>query len=131
MTVPLSPPRPSSPRATVFQRVLLVVLSPIVFLALLEGGIRLSGISTDLARNRNFKVAVPTWLLADPGWVRGQQRRMDTRGPVRAEDVAWFGHFEEARYVGLKLRPHLDVRVVNPAGASIRSIRTRNSSPAA
>ena len=39
---------------------------------------------------------------------------METRGPVRAEDVAWFSHFEEARYIGIKLKPHLDVRVVNP-----------------
>lgn len=105
---------PSPRRASVSQRLLLAVVSPLVFLVLVELGVRVSGVSTDLARNRNFKVAVPTWLLADPGWVRGQQRRIDVRGPVRAEDVAWFSHFEEARYIGLKLKPHLDVRVVNP-----------------
>jgi lysophospholipase L1-like esterase len=91
-----------------------VVLSPLVFLALLELGVRVSGVSTDLARNKNFKVAVPTWLLADPDWVRTEQRRMETRGPIRAEDVAWFACFEEARFVGIKLKPHLDVYVVNP-----------------
>lgn len=105
---------PAPRRATVFQRLLLAVLSPLLFLALLEGGIRVSGISTDLARNKNFSVAVPTWLLADPGWVRSQQRRMDNQKKVRAEDVAWFGNFREARYVGIKLKPHLDVRVINP-----------------
>jgi lysophospholipase L1-like esterase len=102
------------PRATVVQRVLLITLSPLVFLALLEGAVRVSGTSTDLARNRNFNVAVPTWLLADPAWVRSQQRRIDSQTPVRAEDVAWFGHFQEARFIGLKLKPHLDVLVVNP-----------------
>lgn len=110
--MPVSAPDPR--RASVSQRLLLVVLSPLVFLALMELGVRATGVSTDLARNGNFKVAVPTWLLADPGWVRGQQRRMDTQGPVRAEDVAWFGHFEEARYIGIRLKPNLDVRVVNP-----------------
>ena len=101
-------------RATFFQRLLLVVVSPLVFLALLEGGIRISGLPTDVARNKNFKVAVPVWLLADPGWVRGQQQRIEQNGAVRAEDVDWFANFEETRYIGLKLKPNLDVRVVNP-----------------
>jgi lysophospholipase L1-like esterase len=105
---------PAPRRATVFQRLLLVVLSPLVFLALAEGVLRVSGVSTDLARNKNFNVAVPTWLLADPGWVRAQERRMETQRAVRAEDVAWFSHFQEARYIGIKLKPRLDVRVVNP-----------------
>jgi hypothetical protein len=92
----------------------MAVLSPLVFLALLEGFVRVSGIPADVARNRNFKVAVPTWLLADPAWVRSQERRLETQGPVRAEDVAWFENFREARYIGIKLKPNLDVRVVNP-----------------
>ncbi len=112
MTTAVSEPRRPR-RASPLQRVLLVVLSPLVFLALLEVGIRVSGVSTDLARNKNFKVAVPTWLLADPSWVRAEQRKMDTQGPIRAEDVAWFACFEERRY-SLRLKPHLDVRVVNP-----------------
>ena len=107
-------PRQRPRRATVLQRLLLVVLSPLVFLLVLEAGIRVSGIPTDVARNKNFKVAVPTWLLADPDWVRGQERRLETQGPVRAEDVAWFENFREARYIGIKLKPNLDVRVVNP-----------------
>ena len=105
---------PAPRRATVLQRLLLVVLSPLVFLLVLEAGIRVSGIPTDVARNKNFKVAVPTWLLADPDWVRGQERHLETQGPVRAEDVAWFENFREARYIGIKLKPNLDVRVVNP-----------------
>jgi lysophospholipase L1-like esterase len=105
---------PTPRKATVLQRVLLVVLSPIVFLLIFEGVLRVSGISTDVARNKNFKVAVPTWLLADPGWVQAQQRRIETQGPVRAEDVAWFSHFQEARFIGIKLKPHVDAHVVNP-----------------
>jgi lysophospholipase L1-like esterase len=107
-------PAPAPRRASMLQRLLLVVVSPLVFLALLEAGVRVSGVPTDLARNRHFRVAVPTWLLADPAWVRNQQRHLETRGPVRAEDVAWFGYFQEARYIGIKLKPNLDVRVVNP-----------------
>ena len=107
-------PTPAPRRATVLQRLLLVVLSPLVFLLVLEAGIRISGIPTDVARNKNFKVAVPTWLLADPAWVRSQERHLETQGPVRAEDVAWFENFREARYIGIKLKPNLDVRVVNP-----------------
>jgi lysophospholipase L1-like esterase len=107
-------PAPAPRRATRSQRLLLAVVSPLVFLALVEAGVRLTGVSTDLARNRHFNVAVPTWLLADAAWVRAQQRRMDAQTPVRAEDVAWFGYFREARYIGIKLKPGLDVRVVNP-----------------
>lgn len=114
MTAQAPPSRPNPRRATAFQRFLLIVLSPLVFLVLCEGLIRVSGMPTDLARNKNFKVAVPTWLLADNGWVREQNRRMENGRGVRAEDVAWFGYFEEARYVGIKLRPNLDVKVVNP-----------------
>lgn len=107
-------PATAARRPTVLQRLLLIVLSPLVFLALLEGVIRVSGMSTDVARNKSFNVAVPIWLLADPGWVRGQQQRMEQRGSVRAEDVQWFANFEETRYIGLKLKPNIDVRVVNP-----------------
>jgi lysophospholipase L1-like esterase len=107
-------PPPVPRRATAFQRLLLVVLSPLVFLVLIEAVVRVSGVSTDLARNKNFGVAVPTWLLADPGWVRAQERRIQSQKAVRAEDVAWFGHFREARFIGIKLKPNLDVKVVNP-----------------
>ncbi len=104
-----------SPRSTdsFVQRLLLVVLSPVVFLVLAEITVRILPIDTDLARNENFDVAVPAWLLADPLWVGDWQVRIARRS-VKAADVEWFRHFEEARYIQYKLKPRVDVRAVNP-----------------
>ena len=36
------------------------------------------------------------------------------REPVAAEDLAWMYHFEEARWIQYRMKPHVDTRVVNP-----------------
>lgn len=96
-----------------WQRIVIPILSPLIFLAVAEACVRLSGVETELARNKNFDVAVPVWLLADAGWAEEQKYRIDRRS-VRAEDVTWFQNFEEARYIRYRLKPNLDVRAVNP-----------------
>jgi lysophospholipase L1-like esterase len=103
-------PRPSP----LWQRLLLMVLSPVVFIALAEAVVRLSGVETDLARNERFEIAVPVWLLADPGWVQVQHERLQRPKGVRAADVAWLRYFEEARYIQYRLEPRIDVQAVNP-----------------
>lgn len=100
-------------RPAVWQRVLLVLVSTLIFLGLIEGLVRVSGVSTEVARNKNFQVAVPVWLLADKDWVQAQARRMEQKA-VKASDITWFANFQEARYIGIKLRPNLDAHVVNP-----------------
>jgi lysophospholipase L1-like esterase len=106
---------PSQPRPSpLWQRLLLVVLSPVVFLGLAETAVRLSGIDTELARNERFEIAVPVWLLSDPAWVQVQHERLQRPRGVRAADVAWLRHFEEARYIQYRLKPGIDVRAVNP-----------------
>jgi lysophospholipase L1-like esterase len=67
-----------------------------------------------LARNENFEIAVPVWLLADPEWVRVQHERMQRPEGVRASDVEWLRNFEEARYIEYRLKPYIDVAAVNP-----------------
>ena len=89
-------------------RVLLALLSPVVFVGLSELIITGTGIDYELARNKNFEIAVPVWLLANESWVAGQ------RPGVKAQEVEWLRHFEEARYVEVKLKPDLDVWAVNP-----------------
>jgi hypothetical protein len=92
----------------------LAVLSPVVFVGVAEGLVRVSGVETDLARNENFAIAVPVWLLADPGWVKVQHDRMQGPKGVQAVDVAWLRNFEEARYIQYRLKPGVDVRALNP-----------------
>lgn len=101
------------PTDSFVHRLLLIVLSPLVFVVLAEITVRVLPIDTDLARNENFEVAVPAWLLADPVWVGDWQARIARRS-VRAADVAWFSHFEEARYIQYKLKPRVDAHAVNP-----------------
>lgn len=96
------------------QKALLAVGSPLLALLLAEGLIRLAGINTDLARNKNFEISVPVWLLADNNWVRTQHDRLQQPKGVKAADVAWFANFEEARYIQYKLKPRIDVLAVNP-----------------
>jgi len=97
-----------------WQRLLMIVISPLVFLFLVEGVIRLAGVNTDLARNKNFDIGVPIWLLTDPNWVINEMSRLKTPRGVKAVDVAWLANFEEARYIQYKLKPNLDLKAVNP-----------------
>jgi lysophospholipase L1-like esterase len=97
-----------------WQRLLMIVISPLVFLFLIEGVIRLAGVKTDLARNKNFDIGVPIWLLTDPNWVRNELDRLKAPKGVKAVDVAWLANFEEARYIQYKLKPNLDLKAVNP-----------------
>ncbi len=105
---------PKTQKATWLQKLLLAVASPLVALLLAEGVIRAAGVNTDLARNKNFDIAVPVWLLADANWVRNQHDRLQQPKGVKAADVAWFANFEEARYIQYKLKPRIDVQAVNP-----------------
>lgn len=106
------PPQPHP--SPLWQRLLLMVLSPVVFLGLAEAVVRLSGVDTELARNERFEIAVPVWLLSDPGWVQVQHDRLQGPRGVKAADVAWLRYFEEARFIQYRLRPEIDVRAVNP-----------------
>ena len=107
-------PTPVNPTGTRTQRLTLIVLAPFVFVACADVVIRVSGVDTSVARNRNFEIGVPTWLLGDENWVDIQRGRMDEPGGVRAEDVAWLQHFEEARYIQYKLKPGIEVNASNP-----------------
>ena len=98
-------------------RIVLAVVSPIVFLLVAETAIRLGGVETDLARNDNFEIAVPVWLLADHNWVNRQRDSANRPRGVRAVDVEWLHNFEEARHVGYKLKPNVSVAAVNPFNA--------------
>jgi len=97
-----------------WQKLLLAVASPIVFLLLVELVLRVFDVNTDLARNKNFQISLPVWLLADTNWVRNEYDRLQTPQGVRAEDVAWFSNLEEARYIQYKLKPRIDVPAVDP-----------------
>jgi lysophospholipase L1-like esterase len=96
------------------QRLAMIILSPLIVLLLAEAVLRVAGVKTDLARNKNFEIAVPIWLLSDSNWVRNEYDRLKAPRGVKAADVAWLANFEEARYIQYKLKPDLDVRAVNP-----------------
>jgi len=105
---------PKDKKAKWWQKILVAVVSPLVLILLVEGVIRIFGINTDLARNKNFDIALPVWLLADSNWVRNEYDRLQEPKGVKAADVAWFAHFEEARYIQYKLKPRVDVQAINP-----------------
>ena len=94
----------------------MLVGSPVLFIVVAELAIWTFGIETDVARNENAQIAVPVWLLADQAWVmdRRAERVGVEREPVAAEDLAWMYHFEEARWIQYRMKPHVDTRVVNP-----------------
>jgi lysophospholipase L1-like esterase len=104
----------STKKAKWWQKILLAVCSPLIVLLLAEGIFRVFGINTDLARNKNFDIAVPVWLLADSNWVRNEYDRLNQPKGVKAVDVAWFANFVEARYIQYKLKPRIDVQAINP-----------------
>ena len=101
-------------RTPLTPKIVLAIASPIVFLIISETVVRLSGVETDVARNEDFDIAVPVWLLANENWVDIQRGRLEQPRGVRAVDVEWLQHFEEARYVEYKLKPNVRVSTVNP-----------------
>ena len=107
----------SSARRALWPKIVLAIASPIGFLLITEAVVRVSGVETDVARNENFEIAVPVWLLADPNWVDIQRGRLERPRGVRAVDVEWLRHFEEARYMEYKLKPNVSVAAVNPFNA--------------
>lgn len=106
-------PTPATQTRLFLQRLLLAVSAPLVFLLMSEAAVRVSGINTDLARNENFEIGVPVWLLDDENWVDIQRGRLSEPEGVRAEDISWLHHFEEARHIEYKLKPHIEVDVNN------------------
>lgn len=107
---------PRSRTAVVAERLALLVGSPLLFLLVAELVLAVSGIDTDVARNEDAQIALPVWLLADEVWVADRQSKMERSGgePIAAADVAWLYHFEEARWIGYKMKPDVDVQAVNP-----------------
>jgi lysophospholipase L1-like esterase len=105
---------PKTKKAKWWQKILLAIGSPLVVFCLAEGIIRLFAVNTDLARNKNFEIAVPVWLLADSNWVHIESGRLQEPRGIKAVDVAWFANFEEARYIQYKLKPRIDVQAINP-----------------
>ena len=106
-------PTPAGPTGTFWQRLALVVCAPIVFLLLSDMAIRVSGIETDVARNENFEIGEPVWLLGDENWVDIQRVWLEGPRGVRAEDVGWLRHFQEARHIQYKLKPNTAVYASN------------------
>lgn len=54
---------------------LLTVLSPVVLFGLIEAGVRLSGVETELVPHRNVEIAIPAWLAADENFAAGLHPR--------------------------------------------------------
>ena len=101
-------------RGTFWQRALLVLAAPVVFVLVCDLMIRAAGVDTDLVRNESFRIGVPVWALGDPNWVDVQRRRREEPRGVQAADVAWLRHFEEARYIQYKLKPNISIDATNP-----------------
>ncbi len=101
---------------TWLERLLLLVGSPLLFVLVAELAIFALDIETDVARNDNAQIAVPVWLLADEAWVAERQADLQagSNEPMAAADLAWMYYFEEARWIQYRMKPSVDVRVVNP-----------------
>lgn len=101
-------------RRALTMKLALAIASPTLFLLVSEAVIRVSGIETEVARNESFDIAVPVWLLADENWADIMRGRLAQPRGVRAIDVDWLRHFEEARHIEYKLKPNVRVSAVNP-----------------
>ena len=107
-------PTPTTTPGTFRQRIFLVVASPVIFLLVSDVVIYLAGINTEVARNENFEIGVPVWLLDDENWADIQRGRLEPPRGVRAEDIACLQYFEEARHIEYKLKPNIEVDANNP-----------------
>lgn len=99
---------PATPLSPLWAKLLLALISPIVFLGFAELAVRISGIDYELARNENFATAIPAWWLADDNFAAGVDP------DERMEDIAWLRYFTEARYIWTRMKPHVDADSVNP-----------------
>ncbi|MBN2399713.1 MAG: hypothetical protein JXI33_05160 [Candidatus Aminicenantes bacterium] len=87
---------------------------PCLFFILVEVGLRLAKIDTEFIKSKHLKVVTPIWAANDINFfaTRGIYRDiLDNNFPVQAAN--WMRYFEEAPYVGYRMKPDLNIRIFN------------------
>ena len=93
---------------------LLAVVVPLVFFALVEVGVRLSGVNTEVIKNDRFKVAIPLWVANETNFFSAEALYRDIVDNVLPAGAAdWMHSFEEARWVRYRMKPNVDQKVTN------------------
>lgn len=93
---------------------ILILVVPLLFFALVELVVRVSGINTEVVKSDKFKIATPVWAANDFNFFAAEGLYRDivhNNLPVSAAE--WMQYFEEARYVRYKMKPNLSVRSIN------------------
>jgi len=92
----------------------LTVVVPLIFLALIEGLVRLSGVNTEVLKSDRFQVGTPLWVANETNFFSAEALYRDiVRHEVPASAAEWLQCFEEAPRVRYRMRPGIDRRVVN------------------
>ena len=92
----------------------LIVMVPLLFFAMVEAVIRISGINTDVVKSDRFKIGIPLWAFDDMNSpLAGDLFRQILENELPLKSAEWMNCFEEAKYVHYKMKPNLSVPVTN------------------
>lgn len=87
---------------------------PCLFFTLVEVGLRLAKIDTEFVKSKHLKIITPIWAANDINFfaARGIYRDILANN-FPAQAANWMRYFEEAPYVGYRLKPDLNIRIFN------------------
>lgn len=103
-----------SKRKTAGQWLVLMVLVPLLFFALVEVVIRISGINTDVVKSDKFKIGIPMWAFNDVNSpLVGDLYRQILESELPLKSAEWMRYFEEAKFVYYKMKPDVSALVTN------------------
>lgn len=88
---------------------------PLIFMAMLEAVIRLSGVNTEVVKSKNIQIGMPVWVANDINFLPAEwiYKRLYGDATYPAASLDWLNYFEEARYVHYKMKPNISAYVAN------------------
>jgi hypothetical protein len=106
--------RKKSIRKKLGELFILIVVVPLLFFALVELVVRVSGVDTEVVKSKKFKIATPVWAANDFNFFAAEGLYRDiVHNNLPAAAADWMQYFEEARYVRYKMKPDISVRAFN------------------
>jgi lysophospholipase L1-like esterase len=92
----------------------LIVVVPLLFFALVEAILRISGINTDVVKSDKFKIGIPLWAFNDVNSpLAGDIYQQILENELPLKSAEWMKYFEEAKYVFYKMKPNISAWVTN------------------
>lgn len=94
--------------------ILFFLLVPLIFFGITEIILRISGINTEIVKDKNFQVNVPMWAMDEANFaVARDVYRQILDNQLPADSAEWLKCFEDAKYIYYRMKPNFSGMVTN------------------